>query len=175
MDGETSAIRPTLTITFDPPLAFGDKSTSEVTLREPTADEYDQASRNTVGFGLARQLMVSVGKLSGPQAALMPLSKMRAADEFFAQFLRPAPPPPPPVPQAPQEGDGAIFAAMQLREPTLAELEAAGVGLIGTARLVHFTAGLPMETALRMPLSVLRRADAFFAGFETPAQTTGNS
>jgi hypothetical protein len=175
MDGETAAIRPTLTITFDPPLAFGGKSASEVTLREPTADEYDQASRNTVGFGLARQLMVSVGKLTGPQAALVPLSKMVEADAFFGQFLRPAPPPPPPVPQAPQEGDGAIFAAMRLREPTLAELEAAGIGRAGTARLVHFTTGIPLDVAMRMPMSQLVRCDAFFAGFAMPAQETGNS
>lgn len=180
MDG-VEDIQRTLTITFDPPITFGDKSASEVNLREPTADEYDQAAGRP-GFGLARHLMVLVGKLPAPIAAKLPISKVVQADAFFGQFIRPALPPAPAEPQPPQEGDAELFddllrqiKAKVLREPTLAELDAAGVGMMQTAKLVAFTTGMPVETARRMPISVSAAADAYFAGFTLPARETGSS
>ncbi|WP_424138165.1 phage tail assembly protein [Roseomonas chloroacetimidivorans] len=169
-----TAVEKVKTITFDEPISFNGTSYTEVTLREPTSTEYDEASTKP-GFGLVRHLMTVIGKLPPGVAAKVPLSKAREADEFVGRFLRPASPPTAPQPEPPQEGDAAIFDAMQLREPTLAELEAAGVGPIGCARLVHFTTGIPLEVALRMPMSLSKRCDAYFAGFAKPAQETGNS
>jgi hypothetical protein len=162
------------TITFDEPISFNGTSYTEVTLREPTSTEYDEAAAKQ-GFGMARHLMTTIGKLPAGVAAKVPVSKVREVHNFILAFLHPAPPPPSPPPEPPQEGDAAIFAAMQLREPTLAELEAAGVGRIGVARLVHFTSGIPLEVAMRMPMSTMARCDAYFEGFARPARETGNS
>jgi hypothetical protein len=167
-------VQTTLTITFDPPITFGEKSASEVTLREPTSEEYDQAMGKP-GFGLARHLMVVIGKLPAPIAAKVPVSKMVQADAFFAQFVRAAPEPDQSMPQEPQEGDAEIFASMALREPTIEELERAGGGYRGTAKLVAYVTGIPLQTALRMPVSVAERAADYFAGFVTPSPAIGNS
>ena len=164
----------TRTIAFEPPITFNGVPHGAVVLREPTSTEYDEAAKHP-GFGLARHLLVTIGRLPAPVAALAPVSKVREADEFFATFLRPVALAKDPDPEAPRPEDEAIFAAMKLREPTLAELDAAGLGRMGTARLVHFTAGIPLEVAKRMPLSRAVACDAYFAGFAAPARATGNS
>ena len=171
----SGAPRPkTLTIAFEPPITFNGIPHAAVTLREPTSTEYDEAAKNP-GFGLVRHLLVTIGKLPPPVAALAPVSKVREADEFIATFLRPADPPDAPDPEPPRAEDEAIFASMKLREPTLAELDAAGVGRVGTARLVHFTTGIPLEVAMRMPLSRAVACDEYFAAFAAPAPATGTT
>lgn len=167
-------VQKTLTIAFDEPISFGPVTFTEVTLREPTSDEYDQATKHP-GYGVTRHLLVTVGKMTAPTAAKVPLSKVVQADAFFAQFLRlpPEQSDVPEEPEPPQEGDAELFAAMELREPTVAEIELAGAGMRGVAKLVSLVTGMPFRTALRMPRSVATRADAYFAGFETPSPPNG--
>ncbi|WP_043838844.1 phage tail assembly protein [Muricoccus aerilatus] len=168
----------TVTIIFDEPLSFNGATHAEVKLREPTVAEFSDASTRQ-GYGSTQHLLMLIGKLPAGIAAKVPMSKIVEADGFFAQFLRPALPSDV-VTEPPHEGDAAIFASLdeKLREPTLAEWEAArdaGAGYLNTAKLASLVTGLPIEVMRRMPVSRAAAVDAYFAVFVTPAPATGQS
>lgn len=169
----------TLTLRFDPPLEFNGAIHSEVTLREPTGAEYDDAAREArnsqLQFGIARKLLVTIGKLPALAVGKVPLSQVVEVDRFVGQFLLAPEPGPEPGPEPPQEGDEELFAKLVFREPTLDEMDRAGRSSLPLACLVAFTTGISIAEAKRIPLSRMREADAYFSGFQPSSPPTGGS
>lgn len=87
---EAEALPSTLTIRFDPPISFSGKEYSEVTLREPTTQQFADA-QDLGGIRSVQHLVHVVGGVPKPVAALIPISKTMQADAFFVRFTRPAP------------------------------------------------------------------------------------
>jgi hypothetical protein len=80
----------TLTLTFDPPIHFNGKDYNEVTLREPTTQQYADAA-DQGGIRSIQHLVHVVGKIPATVAGLVPISKTMEADRFFMRFTVPAP------------------------------------------------------------------------------------
>ncbi|TPG53270.1 phage tail assembly protein [Roseomonas nepalensis] len=89
-DTEEAAFPATLTITLDPPVHFSGKDYTEVTLREPSTQQFADA-QDLGGIRSVQHLVHVVGGVPKAVAALIPISKTMQADAFFAHFTRPAP------------------------------------------------------------------------------------
>ncbi|MFH5924550.1 phage tail assembly protein [Roseomonas xinghualingensis] len=78
----------TIVLTFDPPIHFNGKDYTEVTLREPTSQQFADAM-DLGGVRSAIHLVHVVGKLPQAVAQLLPISKTLEADRFFSRFTVP--------------------------------------------------------------------------------------
>lgn len=87
---EAEDLPATLTIRFDPPITFSGKEYHEVTLREPTTQQFADA-QDLGGIRTVQHLVHVVGGLPKAVAALVPISKTMQADRFFTRFTLPAP------------------------------------------------------------------------------------
>lgn len=72
---------------------------------------------------------------------------------------------------------GGTYAVLNLREPTLDEMDKAAQlkGLSSVAMLISLTAGVPLAVAKKLPISVAMEASKWFEGFTEPGQETGET
>lgn len=78
----------------------------------------------------------------------------------------------------PIEWNGKAYAALELREPTLGDMDVASKqsgNFAVTAMLISKVAKVPLQVALQVPISVATRAGMFFEGFMPPSPTTGET
>ena len=195
--------QPTMTIGFDPPLAYRGGEVAEISLREPTARQVRDAERelgaeapwvNSVAYELRL-----IGLVSGlPAAALdaLPVGAANYASTFLQEFIEAgaadpaaddeAEPPPEATTLAiepPIKFTGVSYAELDLREPLASEIRKARalmrtVGSLFESRraqmaLVTAVSGLPAPVIDALPIRTLNEAARLLGRFITAGRPTG--